>query len=299
MDAADLRIVEAVAKNGSMNRAAAELNMVQSNVTARVRLLEEELGVQLFVRHSRGVEPSEAGLRLLSYAEQIRLLFREAVTAVKEDGTPKGSLRIGTLETTAGLRLPGLVAKYTQKYPMVELAITTGTTAGLTHEVVEHRLDGAFVAGPVNHQDLRGEPFFLEQLVLVTPLAVRNLFDLANIENLKVIMFREGCSYRDRLSSILGGLGVHYRVMEFASLDAIITCITAGVGVTLLPKELVDDIWRTQSVAVHELPGQALVETVFVQRRDHHPTSALNAFLQMSRLLSNITPLDRQLEVIG
>ena len=187
--------------------------------------------------------------------------------------------------TMAGLRVPGLVAKYTQKYPRVELAITTGTTAGLTNEVVEHRLDGAFVAGPVNHQDLREEPFFLEQLVLVTPLAVRNLFDLANIENLKVIMFREGCSYRDRLSSILGGLGVPYRVMEFASLDAIITCITAGVGVTLLPKELVDDIWRTQSVAVHELPDQALVETVFVQRRDHHPTSALNAFLQMSLLL--------------
>ena len=71
MDADDLRIVEAVARIGSMNRAAAELNMVQSNVTARIRLLEEELGVQLFVRHSRGVEPSEAGLRLLSYAEQI------------------------------------------------------------------------------------------------------------------------------------------------------------------------------------------------------------------------------------
>jgi hypothetical protein len=59
MDADDLRIVDAVARIGSMNRAAAELNMVQSNVTARIRLLEEELGVQLFVRHSRGVEPSD------------------------------------------------------------------------------------------------------------------------------------------------------------------------------------------------------------------------------------------------
>jgi len=70
MDADDLRIVEAVARIGSMNRAAAELNMVQSNVTSRIRLLEEELGVQLFVRHSRGVEPSEAGLRLLSYGDR-------------------------------------------------------------------------------------------------------------------------------------------------------------------------------------------------------------------------------------
>jgi hypothetical protein len=101
MDADDLRIVEAVARIGSMNRAAAELNMVQSNVTSRIRLLEEELGVQLFVRHSHGVKPSEAGLRLLSYGEQIHTLFKHAITAVKEDGTPKGKLRIGMMETTA------------------------------------------------------------------------------------------------------------------------------------------------------------------------------------------------------
>jgi LysR family transcriptional regulator, cell division regulator len=66
MDIDDLRILSAVAKNGSMNRAAVELHMVQSNVTARVRQLEEELGVSLFVRHSRGVTLSDAGERLLS-----------------------------------------------------------------------------------------------------------------------------------------------------------------------------------------------------------------------------------------
>src|ERR1700741_2976278 len=119
MDGDDLRVVEAVARNGSMNRAAAELNMVQSNVTARIRLLEDELGVQLFVRHSRGVVPREAGLRLLSDGEQIRTLFQQAITAIKEDGTPKGKLRIGTTETIAGLRLPALIAQYAQQYPRV------------------------------------------------------------------------------------------------------------------------------------------------------------------------------------
>src|ERR1700761_3799733 len=170
MDADDLRIVEAVARIGSMNRAAAELNMVQSNVTSRIRLLEEELGVQLFVRHSRGVEPSEAGLRLLSYGEQIRALFQQAITAVKEDGTPKGKLRIGMMETTAGLRLPTLVAQYAQEYPKVELAIVTGTTASLTNQVAEHELDGAFVAGPVHHQELSEGVLFLGEIVLLRPL---------------------------------------------------------------------------------------------------------------------------------
>jgi DNA-binding transcriptional LysR family regulator len=291
--------VEAVARIGSMNRAAAELNMVQSNVTARIRLLEEELGVQLFVRHSRGVEPSEAGLRLLSYVEQIRALFREATTAVKEDGIPKGKLRVGMLETTAGLRLPTLVAQYARQYPKVELAIVTGTTTSLINQVVEHELDGAFVAGPVHNRELSEEPLFLEDLVLVSPLSMQTFDDLAEAENLKVIVLRQGCSYRERLGSILDGLGIRYVVMEFGSLDAIITSITAGVGITLLPKALVDRLWTDRSVTVHELPvDQARVETVFVRRHDHYPTSALNAFLRMSREISNIPTLDRQLEAI-
>ena len=300
MDADDLRIVEAVARIGSMNRAAAELNMVQSNVTSRIRLLEEELGVQLFVRHSRGVEPSEAGLRLLSYGEQIHSLFEQAITAVKEDGTPKGKLRIGMMETTAGLRLPALIAQYVQEYPKVELALATGTTSFLTHQVAEHELEGAFVAGPVRHQELSEETLFLEDLVLVSPRSIRNFDDLSKVENLKAIVFRQGCSYRQRLASLLDGLGIRYVVMEFASLDAIVTCITAGVGVTLLPKTLVDRLWTDQSVTVHELPvDQARVETVFVRRHDYHPTSALNAFLRMSREISDIAILDRQLEAIS
>jgi LysR family transcriptional regulator, cell division regulator len=300
MDADDLRIVEAVARIGSMNRAASELNMVQSNVTSRIRLLEEELGVQLFVRHSRGVEPSEAGLRLLSYVERIRALFQEAITAVKEDGTPKGKLRIGMVDTTAGLRLPTLVAQYAQEYPMVELAIATGTTTSLIKQVVEHELDGAFVAGPIHHQELSEEPVFLEDLVLVSPLSVKSFDDLAEVENLKAIVFREGCSYRQRLGSILDGLGVRYMVMEFASLDAIITCITAGVGITLLPKALVERLWTNRSVTVHELSvEQAQLETVFVRRHDRYPTSALDAFLRMSREISDIAILDRQLEAIS
>jgi len=299
MDADDLRIVDAVAKAGSMNRAATELNMVQSNVTARIRLLEEELGVQLFVRHSRGVEPSEAGLRLLSYAEQIRSLFHQATTAVREDGTPKGKLRIGVLETTAGLRLPTLVAQYAHAYPKVELAIMMGNTASLIHQVAERELDGAFVAGPVHHQELNEEPMFFEELVLVCPVSVRNFDDLAEVENLKAIVLQQGCSYRLRLNSILDGLGLHYTVMELGSLEAIVTCISAGVGITLIPKSLVKKLLTDQSVTVHELPlDQAQVETVFVRRQDRYPTSALDAFLKMSRQISNIATLDRQLEAI-
>jgi LysR family transcriptional regulator, cell division regulator len=297
MDADDFRIFEAVIKNGSMNRAAAELNMVQSNVTARIRLLEEELGVQLFIRHSRGVEPSEAGLRLLSYAKQIGSLMQEARTAVKEDGIPRGRLRIGTTETTVGLRLPRFAAEYARKFPQVELSITTGATTPLIHQVLDRQLDGAFVSGPVGHEKLSEEPILDEQLVLVSPTSLQHLSDLANVKDLKIIVFQKDCSYRQRLDSFLGEMGVKYHVMEFSSLDAISTCISAGVGITLLPAALVDhvwkdgDVWKDRSVAVHQLPAdKTWVQVVFVQRSDSYPTSALNSFLKMCREIPNGEP---------
>src|SRR4051794_6970673 len=136
MDSGDLRIFEAVARLGGMNRAAAELHTVQSNVTARVRSLEDELGVALFERNSRGVVPTPAGRRLLPYALRVAQLLAEARRAAVDNGNPKGPLSIGSLETTAGLRLPSLLADYVARYPEVDLELVTGTTCELVEDVL-------------------------------------------------------------------------------------------------------------------------------------------------------------------
>src|SRR5947208_9251094 len=97
MEATDLKVFEAVARHGSMNRAAAELNTVQSNVTARVRALETELGVLMFQRHARGVKVTPAGRRMLPFSARISRLLNDAKAAAKDEGIPGGVLEIGTL----------------------------------------------------------------------------------------------------------------------------------------------------------------------------------------------------------
>jgi DNA-binding transcriptional LysR family regulator len=72
--------------------------------------------------------------------------------------------------------------------------------------------------------------------------------------------------------------------LEFGSLDAILGCVGAGVGVTLLPRAMAAAAEREGRVRTHELPPlQAQVETLFIQRNDVYATSALNAFLAMAR----------------
>jgi len=285
MDATDLRVFEAVARHGSMNRAAAELNTVQSNVTARVRALERELGVLLFQRHARGVKVTPAGRRMLPFSARISRLLSDAKAAARDDGVPSGVLEVGTLDTTAALRLPLILVSFTKAYPKVRPVVTTGTTCSLIEDVVECRLEGAIVAGPVDHPDLQQESVFREELVLVTSRSIRGIEDLPSINELKTIVFSIGCSYRMRLDNLLNKAGILVaQPLEFGSLEAILGCVAAGVGITLLPKGIVAAAWRDGQVAEHELdPEFAELESVFIRRTDGYVSSALSAFLQIVR----------------
>lgn len=285
MDAADLKFFAAVAKAGGMNRAASKLNTVQSNVTARVRTLEEELGVALFHRGHNGVTLTGAGERLLPYAIKVTHLLDEARRAVKDDGEPRGRLTIGSMETNAALRLLPVLTAYAEAYPDVDLVLRSGTTFELIAQVLDHTVEGAFVCGPVNHQDLVEEIFFREELVVLAPRAVRSFDDVIRKGDVKIVVHPQGCAYRQILENILIKRGVvGIRHLEFGTLETIYRSVGAGLGITLLPRSLIGSMWRDNAVSVHELPeAESRITTVFVHRQDALMSSALKEFLRLAR----------------
>lgn len=117
-------------------------------------------------------------------------LLDDARSAVKDDGVPGGPLVLGTLETTAALRMPDVLASFALAYPQVDMVVRTGTTASLIDDVLQYRLDGAFVAGPVRHEDLSTEVIFREEMVLVTARHIRSIAELAQSGSVKTIVFR-------------------------------------------------------------------------------------------------------------
>jgi LysR family transcriptional regulator, cell division regulator len=287
LDSTRLRVFATVAQLGSITRAAEALNTVQSNVTMHIKSLESELGVRLLNRNRRGVTLTRAGERLMPYAMKTQALMEEARRAVAGDNqTAEGALRIGTLETTAAIRLPQLVARYGARFPKVDLSLLTGTTQSLCQEVMAYRLEGAFVAGPTLRPELLEEPIFVEELVLVSSPKFRDLNELSQSgEEIKILVFREGCSYRTKLERILESRGIRkLRLMEFGTLDGILGCAGAGLGVTMLPKALVQEAARRGEVAIHKLPTQeSRVQTVFIRRRDGFLSPSLASFIDFAR----------------
>jgi LysR family transcriptional regulator, cell division regulator len=285
MDAADLRMFQSVASTGSMSKAALELNTVQSNVTARIKSLEDEVGFALFARTNRGVTLTAAGQRLLPFAARAARLLDDARRAVADEGTPSGMLTIGSLDTTAALHLSRVLAGYVAAYPAVDLSLRTGTTFELIEQVLDRRLDGAYVCGPAHHPDLVVEPFVREELVILTAPAITSFEALSRKPDLKIVVLKAGCSYRLQLEAMLARRGiVGVRRLEFGTIEAIIACVSAGVGVTLLPRALLGSVWERGRLRVHPLPNdEGQVETVFIRHREAFTSSALRAFVDMAR----------------
>ena len=284
MELSDLVTFATVARSGGITRAAGELNTVQSNVTNRIRSLEVEVGVPLFERHARGMTLTDAGRRLLPYAQQLVAMSRDALLAARDDGVPKGPLAIGSMETTAAVRLPPLLTRFHRRFPAVQLTLQTGPTAVLTQAVLESSLDGAFVAGPIEHPDLVSTFAFKEELVLLTARRWRSLAALrAGTEGAgpTILVFRTGCSYRQRLEQILAEFGWPCASrLEFGTLDGIIGCVASDMGVTLLPRAVAQRSELAGSIRAHALNhAQKRVDTLFVRRRKVHEGSALHSFL--------------------
>lgn len=281
MDSADLRVFEAVARLGVMGRAAAELNTVQSNVTARIRALEESLGCRLFERHASGVTLTDQGRRLLPYARSIPRLLQDAARAVRDDGVPRGRLVIGSLETTAALRLVPLLAAYTKDFPEVDLTLKTGTTCELIEAVREGHVDGAFVCGPVVDDSLDSCAMFREELALIAPAGITSVDALVGRGDVRILVLRAGCSYRQRLEMLLARFGIPKpRMLEFGTLEAIVACVSAGLGITMLPRGLAERTRSAPGLSILTPPAEeVMVDTVFLRRRDAFSTSALSAFL--------------------
>jgi DNA-binding transcriptional LysR family regulator len=283
MELSDIQTFAAVARTGGITRAAEELNTVQSNVTQRVKALEAEIGTPLFERHSRGMTLTAAGKRLLPYAQKMTALSHEAVLAARDDGEPKGPLAIGSMETTAAVRLPPLLADFHRRFPAVRLTLRTATTADLVAAVLDGVLDGAFVAGPIEHADLFAVSAFCEELVLVSARRWASLAELragTPESGPTALVFRTGCTYRQRLEQIFVEFGWPSATrFELGTLDGMIGCVAADMGVTLLPRTVVERSAMIGSVSIHTLsPSHARVETLFIQRRAGHQYSALSGF---------------------
>jgi DNA-binding transcriptional LysR family regulator len=295
MDTAELEIFRAVAHEKSVTHAARSLNRVQSNVTTRIQHLEEELGATLFLRQNKRMELTPEGERFLVYAERILATAEEARQSLRQD-IAGGTLRIGSMESSAASRLPKALIAFHAENPLVRLELTTGTTRALVNAVLEQRLDCAVVAhlfdGP--HQkvrwedeypELEGSYLFTEKLMLVAPPGSykgRRRELPASITT--VAAFSRGCVYRKCAEEWIASqasttASEPWSILDVSSYHAILACVASGSAVGFLPQSVLD--LSSEQPALDTLFFRSVHS--FLVRRTGFGTPAFKAFASAIR----------------
>jgi DNA-binding transcriptional LysR family regulator len=282
MNTNDLKIFESVAANGSFTKAAAEMFTVQSNVTARIKSLEEELKTDLFIRSSRKVVLTAAGETFMLYSRRINGLVDEAKQQLTLADGLSGTLRIGCIETTMVLKVPGVINHFTDQYPNVNLSFIAGNSVDLINDVINYKLDAAFVIAPVLIPELNTQTIKEEKLVIVTS---KNHPDIKYLHKkpVKIVVFDQGCSYRPRLEVWLNKKGItNYQSIVLNTLEGIINFVEAGVGITILPDELIEKLYFNRQLSVYPVKGDlGRVTTLLAYRNDVTLPKAAQALMQL------------------
>lgn len=244
----NLDIFATVVEQESLNKASALLNLSQPALSRKIMKLEEELGVELFERRGKRLALTRAGELCYEYALEFRGMERKFMLALREymKTGRHATLTIGASLTTLQSTLPDLITAFTEGHPETDLKALTGKTHEIVSLVKERKVDIGLVASSIHTPGLTCEPLFDDHLCLVLPLGhpylERAALDIADLNDLSMILFSKGTWYRVLTDELFHRYAIFPDVkMEIDSFEAIIRLVATVRTATLLPKSYLRD----------------------------------------------------------
>ncbi|WP_067702096.1 LysR family transcriptional regulator [Erwinia sp. ErVv1] len=281
MDLTQLEVFRAVAEEGSVTAAAERLHRVPSNISTRLRQLEEDLGTPLFSREKLRLHITDAGRTLLDYAIRILALTEEARQRVTHQ-QPAGIFTLGAIESTAAVRLPQLIARYHQQWPDVELDLSTGPSGDMTDGLFSGRFSAVFIDGPPKHPQLDGVAAFAEEMVLISSLNHPPVPNAASVSGSTIYAFRANCSYRRRFENWFAAEhAAPGKIFEMESYHGILACVSAGAGLAMVPRSMLESMPGRESVAAWPLAEDAGLLDIWLVWRKGYASGNLRAMVAM------------------
>lgn len=250
MDLRQLEVFAKVADLGSFSKAAEALYLTQPTVSEHIRALEEELGVRLLDRLGRGATPTKAGQLLLSYAQRILELHRDARQALEQfQGRMSGELVVGASSIPGEYVLPTLIGRFKEKYPDISISLLISDTQRALDWLLEGKVELAVVGAQIQHRSVEYKELMPDELIVVVssshPWHGKKTVTLDEVKAEPLIVRERGSGSRHALERALAEVGLDlgaFRVVgEMGSTQAIKQAVKAGVGISLISKRAVED----------------------------------------------------------
>jgi LysR family transcriptional regulator, low CO2-responsive transcriptional regulator len=257
-----LEVFLAIAHAQSFSRAAERIHLSQPTLSEHMKELEEELGVPLFVRHSRSVSLTESGRVFEDYATRVVATLAAGRQAIAElDGLKRGSLVVGASTTPGTYVLPARIAKFRDEYPGITVALRIANSRAVEERVRDGEVDlaviGGHVLGPSERCVAAG---ILDELQLIVPPnhPVKDAsLSPARLARERLLIREEGSATRQATERALREAGVTFRpAMELDHTETIKRAVMAGLGVAFVSRYAVED--EVRSGRLRALPVQRM-----------------------------------------
>jgi len=232
-----------VARLKSFRLTAEKLFSTQASISSRIAALEDEMGVRLFVRDSRGVSLTTEGLRVLEYAEHIMDTLQSMKAAIKDPSQVRGRIRIGAMDTVIHTWLSPLVTRLMKCYPNLEIELTAETASNLCSQLEKGYQDIIFQTDVLRFDSARNAVLARYPLRWVVPAG--SAFDrpdvtLEEIAEARIVTFsRNSRPHQDILNMLHSAHIVTPRINCVNSASAITRLVRDGFGIGALPVTLV------------------------------------------------------------
>lgn len=291
MELRQLRIFATAAQLLNFTKTAQELDYAQSNVTAQIRQLEEELGVRLFERLGRSLQLTYEGGVLLRYAKKMLRLEEEALQRVAAGTEIAGRISIGAAESLCIYRLPPLIQEYRRLYPLVDIHLEVNSCHQFPHLLRTNSIDVAFtMTRPITLSDMHTDVLVDEPMAIVASPHYKLVHQCRqlrphDLEGESLILTEKTCGYQPLIMKMLQDSGVTIGpLLEFTSLGAIKECVMIGLGVSIIPRIAVNQEIADGRLVDFSWEGPRLgVKTQLLYHREKWISPALQAFLDLSR----------------
>ncbi len=290
MEIRQLKSFMAVARMLSFNRAARALNYAQSSISAQIRALEDDVGVRLFDRVGRKIFLTEAGERLVKFAEKMVALEEETRSDLKDENTPQGELTVRVPESLAVYRFPAVIEEFVSKHPGVRLNFTPCTHDGLQQDLRKGVTDlGFLLAESISAADLEVEALGFERIVTVAApshsLARKRVVRVEDLSDHTILLTGVDCSYRRVFERMLAEDGVHSgNRIELNSVAFLKQCAVQGIGITVLPEMAVRAEMKAKALVPVRWPaGVFEVAVLMVWYKERWISPKQRAFMTTAR----------------
>ena len=281
-----MRIFIEVFRHMNMSRAAESLHLSQPAVSLAISELEKYYGIALFDRIGRRLYVTEAGKRFYSYALHIIATFDAMETGIR-NWDFLGQLRIGASISLGTRLLPRIIQSFSAEFPDIRVQVTVNSSETIESMILSNDLDLGLGEGLIHAAEIEADPFFEDRLVMICalshPLAQRRRITLQEVIHQPFLLRELGSGTRGFCDAFLQARQMKIEPLwQSTSTRAIVSAVEAGLGISVLPYEIVKDDIQNNQVAIIELDQPFHRTCSRFHHRNKYLTAAARAFLRYS-----------------